>query len=125
MTTSRKATRASGSNYLESSKATDKKYNAEVRSVIAKYEDRGTSGSKQMVKELAALKAKYNKDLDNRVEKGKQDDDNIIRYGKDAMKGKSFAKYNKGGMAKKKMGYSKGGMCGASNPAARPMKKGK
>ena len=33
-----------------------------------------------------------------------------------------------GGMAKKKpMGYNKGGMasCGASNPAARPMKKGK
>jgi hypothetical protein len=31
-----------------------------------------------------------------------------------------------GGMAKKKMGYSEGGMaCGASNPPARPMKKGK
>ena len=33
--------------------------------------------------------------------------------------------YSKGGMTKKKMGYSKGGMCGASNPASRPMKKGK
>jgi hypothetical protein len=32
---------------------------------------------------------------------------------------------SKGGMAKKK-GYAKGGMaCGASNPAARPMKKSK
>ena len=31
-----------------------------------------------------------------------------------------------GGMAKKKMGYAKGAMmCGASNPPARPMKKGK
>ena len=31
-----------------------------------------------------------------------------------------------GGMAKKKMGYAKGGMtaCGASNPAARPMNRG-
>ena len=29
------------------------------------------------------------------------------------------------GMAKKKMGYNKGGLCGASNPAARPMKKSK
>ena len=28
-----------------------------------------------------------------------------------------------GGMVKK--GYNKGGYCGASNPAARPMKKGK
>ena len=31
-----------------------------------------------------------------------------------------------GGMAKKKMGYAKGAMmCGASNPPARPLKKGK
>lgn len=30
---------------------------------------------------------------------------------------------SKGGMAKK--GYNKGGYCGASNPAERPMKKGK
>jgi len=33
--------------------------------------------------------------------------------------------YMYGGMAKKKMGMAKGGMCGASNPPARPMKKGK
>jgi ElaB/YqjD/DUF883 family membrane-anchored ribosome-binding protein len=124
MTTSRRAKAASASNYFESSNSDNKKYNAEVRSVISKYEDRGTSGSKQMLKELDALKAKYNKDLKNRVEKGVQDDDNIIKYGKDAMKGKSFAKYNKGGMSKK-MGYNKGGYCGASNPAARPMKTGK
>ena len=31
--------------------------------------------------------------------------------------------YSYGGMAKK--GYYKGGMCGASNPAERPMKTGK
>lgn len=124
MTTSRRAKAASGSNYFESSDSDNKKYNAEVRSVIAKYKDRGTSGSKQMLKELDALEAKYSKDLKNRVEKGVQDDDNIIKYGKDAMKGKSFAKYNKGGMSKK-MGYNKGGYCGASNPAERPMKKGK
>ena len=34
--------------------------------------------------------------------------------------------YSYGGMAKKKMGYKDGGLaCGASNPAERPMKKGK
>ena len=34
--------------------------------------------------------------------------------------------YMKGGMAKKKMGYKDGGLaCGASNQAARPLKKGK
>ena len=32
--------------------------------------------------------------------------------------------YMSGGMTKK-MGYNKGGMCGASNPASRPMKKTK
>jgi len=31
---------------------------------------------------------------------------------------------SKGGMTKKN-GYNKGGYCGASNPAARPIKKGK
>ena len=34
--------------------------------------------------------------------------------------------YSYGGMAKKKMGYATGGLaCGASNQAARPLKKGK
>ena len=34
--------------------------------------------------------------------------------------------YKKGGMMKKRMGYAHGGLaCGASNPAERPMKKGK
>ena len=34
--------------------------------------------------------------------------------------------YSYGGMAKKKMGYNHGGLaCGASNPAERPMQKGK
>ena len=28
-----------------------------------------------------------------------------------------------GGMTKKRMGYRNGGMCGASNPAERPLKK--
>ena len=33
--------------------------------------------------------------------------------------------YMKGGMTKKMSGYNKGGMCGASNPASRPVKKAK
>jgi hypothetical protein len=33
--------------------------------------------------------------------------------------------YMGGGMSKMKMGYAKGGMCGASNPAERPIKKAK
>lgn len=44
---------------------------------------------------------------------------------KKSMKAKKMG-YMKGGMTKK-MGYAKGGMtsCGASNPAARPVKKAK
>ena len=42
-----------------------------------------------------------------------EDDDNIYRYGKDAMKGKSFAGYNKGGYAP----------IGASNPASQKRSK--
>ena len=33
--------------------------------------------------------------------------------------------YAKGGLKMSKTGYNKGGYCGASNPAERPMKKGK
>ena len=124
MTTSHRAKAATASNYVKSKNSDEKKYNAEVRAVIAKYKDRGTSGNKQMLKELDALDSKYNKDRVKRVDKGLEDDENVIKYGKDAMKGKSFAKYNKGGMTKKKMGYASGGLaCGASNQAARPIKK--
>ena len=39
---------------------------------------------------------------------------------------KELSGMSKGGMAKKKMGYKDGGLaCGASNQAARPLKKGK
>ena len=123
MTTSRKARQASAVNYVKDDDKKTKAYLSEVKAIRAKYEDRGSSGEKQMLKELAVVDSKFNKDQRKRFNKGAQDDDNIIRYGKDAMKGKSFAKYNNGGMTKKKMGYSKGGMCGASNPAARPVKK--
>ena len=54
------------------------------------------------------------KRLDDKYEK------QLVREGKEIER---IGLYSKGGMTKKKMGYSKGGMCGASNPAARPMNK--
>ena len=116
MTTSRKAKESYAGNFVKDKDKKIKAYLSEARAIRAKYEDRGSSGEKQMLKELDALDSKYNKDQIKRVNKGMQDEDNISKYGKDAMKGKSFAKYNKGGMAKKKMGYNKGGYakCGAS-----------
>ena len=124
MASSKVAQEASTSNYVRKMRETDKKFNKKYLAIKAKYKDRGTSGEEQMRKELAILLDEEYEAGNKRVRKSKQDDDNIVKYGKDAMKGKSFAKYNKGGMTKK-MGYNKGGMCGASMPAERPMKKGK
>ena len=43
------------------------------------------------------------------------------KYAKEGcQKGKTKMAY--GGMAKKRKGFNKGGYCGASNPASRPMK---
>lgn len=126
MTTSRRAKSASQDNFVKNKDKKDSKFASEVKAIQEKYKDRGTAGKEQMEKELSSLLRNYEKDLNTNVKKVMQDEDNIIRYGKDSMKGKSFAKYNKGGMTKKKMGYATGGLaCGASNPAARPMKKNK
>ena len=124
MASSKKAQEATNANYVNDMRKTDAEFAKKYRAIKAKYKDRGTSGEAQMNKELDILLAEEDAASTKRYKKGKQDDANIVKYGKDAMKGKSFAKYNKGGMSKK-MGYAKGGLCGASNPAARPMKKGK
>ena len=77
-----------------------------------------------MKKELLAVEKQWQKNMDKRIDKGVEDDKNIRKYGKDAMKGRGFAQYSKGGMAKKS-GYNKGGMvsCGASNPPAQKRSK--
>jgi len=124
MASSKKAKEASESNYVRKMRADDTKFDKKYLAIKAKYKDRGASGEEQMRKELAILLAEEKDAAGKRFSKGGEDYDNIVKYGKDAMKGKSFAQYNKGGMSKK-MGYNKGGYCGASNPAARPMKKGK
>lgn len=48
---------------------------------------------------------------------------NCGKGGKCSCGGMAKKKMSKGGMVKK--GYNKGGYCGASNPAERPIKKGK
>ena len=123
MSSSKRATIASARNYLDNQGKNNKEFLKQKRAIERKYEDRGSSGEKQMQKELHALYKEYDKIDDKRYKKGHQDDANVAKYGKDAMKGKSFASYSKGGMAKK--GFYKGGLCGASNTAARPIKKSK
>tara|TARA_R110001606_G_scaffold32595_1_gene98382 strand:+ start:952 stop:1296 length:345 start_codon:yes stop_codon:yes gene_type:complete len=83
------------------------------RAISAKYRDRGASGKDQMVKELLAAEAAFIRATEKRENKSIEDGDNIYRYGKDAMKGKSFAGYKKGGYV----------ACGASNPASQKRSK--
>ena len=123
MTTSSRAKKASQDNFLKNKDKKADKFASEIKAIQEKYKDRGTAGKQQMEKELSSLVRKYEEERITNVKKVRQDEDNIIRYGKDSMKGKSFAKYNKGGMSKKKMGYQSGGLaCGASNQAERPIK---
>ena len=126
MASSKRATKASVDNESKSFNKAFDRYSEKKQAIREKYKDRGTSGKEQMKKELLAVEMQWEKQIDKRIDKSMEDDQNVVRYGKDAMKGRSFAQYNKGGMANKKMGYATGGLaCGASNPAARPMKKGK
>ena len=124
MSSSKRATYASVDNFVDNLDEKDAEVYKKMKAIKAKYADRGSSGKKQESKELRELFADQKKARPKRTKKSEQDRDNIGKYGKDAMKGKSFAQYNKGGMPKK-TGYAGGGLCGASNPAARPMKKGK
>ena len=124
MASSKRATKASLDNESKSFGKAFDRYNEKKKAIRDRYKDSGTSGKEQMKKELLAVEKQWQKQIDKRIDKGMEDDKNVALYGKDAMKGRSFAQYNKGGMAKKKSGYAKGGMCGASNPASRPIKKG-
>ena len=78
----------SSKKYVESKEA----YRAKRKAIYDKYKDRGTSGKKQMEKEIAALTKNYIKESDKNTDKILEDVRNVARYGKDAMKGKSFAK---------------------------------
>ena len=113
MASSKRAQKASDDN---ADKQTQKAFHAYEKAKAAikeKYRDRGTHGRDQMKKELLALEMKRLDDTDKRVNKRVEDRSNKILYGKDAMKGRSFAKYNKGGYVN----------CGAStNPSKKRVK---
>ena len=54
MTTSRKAKESYAGNFVKDKDKKIKAYLSEARAIRAKYEDRGSSGEKQMLKELDA-----------------------------------------------------------------------
>ena len=113
MTSSDRARKASYKGNSKKEKDLSKGLAEKKRAIAAKYRDRGASGEQQWLKELEAAEDAFLRATEKRGNKLLEDDDNIYRYGKDAMKGKSFAGYNKGGYAP----------IGASNPASQKRSK--
>mgnify|MGYP003646055293 CR=1 FL=1 len=124
MTSSYKARKESSNSNANKSKDIIDRFIEKKRAIAAKYSDRGVSGKDQMFKELEAAEDAFHRATEKRENKALEDLDNVYSYGKDAMKGKSFAGYNKGGYATAKK-YNKGGYApiGASNPASQKRSK--
>jgi hypothetical protein len=118
MTTSNRAKKALNKNWADSRDKTQAAFDKKEAAIRSRYADSGTSGREQMIKELDELKAASSEALSKRVRKGTEDLDNVERYGKNAMRGRSFAQYNKGGMVKK-------ANCGASMKPTQKSSKGK
>lgn len=106
MSSSKRATKASMDNESKSFDTAFDRYYKKKQAITNRYKDSGTSGKEQMKKELLALEMKWGKQTKKRIAKGMEDDTNIAKYGKDAMKGRGFAQYNKGGMVKSNCGAS-------------------
>jgi hypothetical protein len=107
MTTSRRATKASQDNSNDNFKKYNEAYDKKVAAIKARYEDSGESGRAQQRKELAELAEKSLAASAKRKSKEAEDADNVVAQGKNAMRGRSYAQYNKGGMVTK-------ANCGAS-----------
>ena len=106
MASSKVAKKATTSNQLT---AGHKQYDntaKEIARIKARYKDAGSSGKAQMKKELEALSKEVKRKNSKRLDKATEDFKNISRYGKDAMKSRGFAQYNKGGMVKSNCGAS-------------------
>ena len=106
MSSSKRATKASMDNESKSFDRDFDRYYEKKQAIKNRYKDSGTSGKEQMMKELLALEKKWGKQTKKRTAKGMEDDTNIAKYGKDAMKSRGFAQYNKGGMVKSNCGAS-------------------
>jgi hypothetical protein len=113
MSSSKRAQKASDDNADQKVKKDMRAYEKAKAAIKEKYRDRGTHGRDQMKKELLSLEMKRLDATDKRIDKRVEDRSNKILYGKDAMKGRTFANYNKGGYVN----------CGASTkPSKRRVK---
>ena len=113
MTSSNIARKVSSKSNSKKTKDISKELREKKKAITAKYRDRGSSGEQQWLKELREAEKAFLRATKKRESKLIEDDANIYRYGRDSMKGKSFAGYNKGGYV----------ACGASNPASQKRSK--
>ena len=104
--TSKLATTATSRNANDKRGTLADSYGREMDRIREKYKDRGTAGKAQMKKELKALDAQVSRKVDKINAKKDTDSKNVKKYGKDAMKSRGFAGYNKGGMVKSNCGAS-------------------
>ena len=101
MTTSKVASEARRESSAKAVNRLNKTFDGLEAGILNRYKDSGTSGAKQQKKELAALKIKKKMAFENLRKKQAADINSIETYGKDAMKGRTFALYSKGGMTNK------------------------
>tara|TARA_R110002073_G_scaffold48521_5_gene130373 strand:- start:2433 stop:2795 length:363 start_codon:yes stop_codon:yes gene_type:complete len=106
MTSSVVAYKAASSNAAKAVRKAKEKFAGMKEGILTRYEDSGTSGAEQQKKELAALEIKRKAAM---YELGKKQADDLRMlktFGKDAMKGRTFAQFSEGGSVKN---YQHGG----------------
>ena len=81
---------------------------AEKKAIREKYKDKteAQDNNIKMLEETLAAEKRWADKYDKRKSKSSEDKKNTQRYGNDAMKGRGFAQYNKGGMVKSNCGAS-------------------
>jgi len=79
----------------------NKKFASLEAGIIKRYSDAGTSGKEQSRKELAALKIEKKEAMEKLRKKQADNIRSVKRFGKDAMRGRTFAQFSEGGMTKK------------------------
>ena len=104
MTSSVVAYEAASANAAKAVRKAKEKFAGLKAGIIKRYKDSGTSGAEQQKKELAALEIKRKAAMYKLGKKQASDLKMLKRFGKDAMKGRTFASFNndmrKGGMFK-------------------------
>ena len=101
MTSSVVAYKAASANAAKAVRKAKEKFAGLKAGILNRYKDSGTSGAEQQNKELAALEVKRKAAMYELGQQQANDLKMLKTFGKDAMKGRTFAKFSEGGMTKK------------------------